>query len=262
MTASRRTRSIRHYPTRNGKYTPHNVTYASKRTVWWLADCCGYEWQEPVHSRDKRARWRCPQCRTILDSLAWNDPGLAAEWSPANPKTAWQVRPHGTTHFTPEWICATDPTHVWTAAPSSRSNGSECPECRQVGKSRVELEHHAAAQEAFGAARSGATLRHDAFTTRRSWTTDISVELDGRTLVMEYDGAYWHAAAPKVLVDEGKSEDLLAAGCLVVRLREDDLPPLNIDHPHYLEIKVYSKAPRPQQVMSEVHCWATTLVRR
>jgi hypothetical protein len=121
-----------------------------------------------------------------------------------------------------------------------------------VGKSRVELEHHAAAVEVFGAARSGAILRNAAFASRLSWTTDISVEIDGRTLVVEYDGAYWHAAPAKVLVDECKSQDLLAAGCLVVRLREDDLPPLVINHPMYRELRVYSAAPRPHAVMEEI----------
>uniref|UniRef100_UPI003C7474CB zinc-ribbon domain-containing protein n=1 Tax=Kocuria sp. CH-021 TaxID=3406735 RepID=UPI003C7474CB len=95
------------HPTKNGKHTPHNVVWDSKRTVWWRDPSCGHEWQDTVRARDKYERWRCPQCRTILGSLAWHDPGLAAEWSPANPKTAWQVRPHASTPFVPEWICAT-----------------------------------------------------------------------------------------------------------------------------------------------------------
>jgi hypothetical protein len=172
------------------------------------------------------------------------------------------VRPHAGTDFVPEWICATNPAHVWRAPLSNRSDGAECPECREVGKSRVELEHHAAAVEVFGAARSGAILRDEAFASRRSWTTDISVDIDGRTLVVEYDGAYWHAAPAKVLVDECKSEDLLAAGCVVVRLREDDLPPLAINHPMYRELRVYSAAPRPHAVMEEVRDWLAGLAAR
>lgn len=242
-------------PTRNGKFTPQNVLWNSKRTVWWLADCCGYEWEESVLARDKYERQRCAQCRTILGSLAWHDPGLAAEWSPANPVTAWQVRQHAKTAFLPEWICATNPAHVWQSALSGRSNGSECPECRKAGKSKVELAHHAAAEELFTGARSGAVLRDRAFTTRKSWSADISVEVDGRLLVVEYDGAHWHAAPAKILVDERKTADLLAAGLLVVRLREDDLPPLGVQHPRYHEVRVYSAAPRPQNAMEEIAVW-------
>lgn len=48
------------------------------------------------------------------------------------------------------------------------------------------------------------------------------------------------------MVDTAKNVDLLAAGYLVVRLREDDLPSLSIGHPHYREVRVYSAAPRPR----------------
>ncbi|BCW78905.1 zinc-ribbon domain-containing protein [Arthrobacter sp. NicSoilC5] len=243
------------HPTRNGKLTPRDVVWDSKRVVWWLADCCGHEWEESPRNRDKYDRLRCPRCRTILGSLAWQDPGLAAEWSPANPVIAWHVRPHAATPFVPEWICAIDPAHVWTSSLSVRSNGAECPECRKVGKSKVELAHHAAAEKLFPGARSGAVLREKAFTTRKSWSADISVKIDGRLLVVEYDGAYWHKEPAKVMTDERKTADLLAAGYLVVRLREDDLPPLGISHTGYLEVRVYSAAPQPQKAMEEISSW-------
>lgn len=249
------------HPTRNGKLTPENVVWDSKRLVWWRSECCAHEWQETVRARDKYQRLRCPACKSILGSLAWHDPGLAAEWSPANPTTAWHVRPHGTTPFVPEWICATDPSHVWEASVSSRSNGAECPECRESGKSAVELAHHAAAQEVFGEARSGIRVQDEAFTSRKSWTVDIAVETSGRTLVIEYDGAYWHSAPAKVLIDERKSRDLLAAGYAVVRLREDDLPELGIDHPLYREIRVLSHLPRPDAVMTTVRSWVLDEIR-
>lgn len=245
------------HPTLNGKRTPRDVVWDSKRMAWWLADCCGYKWEESPRNRDEYERLRCPQCKTILGSLAWQDPGLAAEWSPANPLRAWDVRPHTATLFDPEWICATDPGHVWRSPLSGRSNGAECPDCKVAGKSKVELAHLAAAKEVFKGVRSGATLRSKAFFTRQSWTADISAKVGGRNLVIEYDGAYWHAAPPKILIDERKSIDLLAAGHLVVRLREDDLPPLRIENPHYKEIRVYSSAPRPQAIMAEIRTWLT-----
>ncbi len=247
------------HPTLNGNLTPHNVVWDSKRRVWWRADCCGLEWQETVRDRDKYQRLRCTRCDTILGSLAWHDPGLAAEWSPTNPVTAWQVRPHAATPFMPEWICATNPAHLWRAPLSTRSNGAECPECREHGKSRVELDHYEAAKERFGAARSGVIVRDQAFTSRTSWTADISLDVDGHALVIEYDGAYWHAAPAKVLVDERKSSDLLTAGYAVVRLREDNLPPLAIDHPRYLEVRVYSVAPHPRRAMEEIWEWVRRL---
>ncbi|WP_406720115.1 zinc-ribbon domain-containing protein [Streptomyces anthocyanicus] len=75
---------------------------------------------------------------------------MAAEWSPANPLSAWQVRLTGQTSFTPDWICSTDSAHAWQAALSSRANGSGCPECREHGKSGIELDHWSAAERVFG----------------------------------------------------------------------------------------------------------------
>ena len=208
-----------------------------------------------MRDRDKYQRLRCPQCRTILGSLAWQDPGLAAEWSPNNPFSGWYVRPHSSTDFLPEWICSTNSSHVWQAPLSGRSNGAECPECREFGKSKVELDHHRAAMEVFGRARSGVILRDKHFQTRASWTTDISVKTGDHYLIIEYDGAYWHSSEGKILVDTRKSEDLLAAGDRVVRLREDNLPPLPLDHECYHEIRVYSVAPQPHKVMNEMKAW-------
>lgn len=48
---------------------------------------------------------------------------------------------------------------------------------------------------------------------------------------------------------------LLAAGYLVVWLREDELPPLGIGHPHYSEVRVYSAAPNPETAMERIADW-------
>jgi hypothetical protein len=250
------------HPTMNGRLTPANVLWNSARRVWWRANCCGLEWQDHVVNRDKYDRLRCPQCMTILGSLAWQDPGLAAEWSTRNPISAWHVRSHGATDFVPEWVCATNSEHVWQATTSARSNGAACPECRQTGKSKLELDHQAAAVGVFGSARSGVVVRSEKFQTRTSWTVDIAVDFSGRAVAIEYDGTYWHSAAAKVLVDEKKSKDLLAAGYAVVRLREEGLPSLPIANPWYREIRVYSQAPRPRAVMAEIADWLQGLTLR
>ncbi|BBX69242.1 hypothetical protein MPSYJ_27030 [Mycolicibacterium psychrotolerans] len=250
------------HPTLNGKLTPHNVLFDSKRDVWWRADCCGFEWQESVRDRNKYQRWRCPKCRTILDSLAWHDPGLAAEWSTSNPVSAWKVRPTASTSFVPEWICSVNPAHVWRASLASRSSGAECPECRRSGKSRVELAYLSAATQVFGEARSGVLLRDNAFSTRAVWSADIIVEVNGRAAAIEYDGSYWHSPTAKQLVDERKSLDLLAAGYVVVRLREDELPPLGIEDQCYREIRVFSTTPQPCPVMEEVYKWVNQFLSK
>lgn len=234
--------------------------WSRRAWLWWLADCCGHQWQEKVVDRGKYQRWRCPACRTFLDSLAWQNPTLAAEWGPANPIDAWHVRPHTSTTFLPSWVCGSDPSHMWQAPLSSRSSGAGCPQCRISGKSAVELAHFEAAQEQFGHVQSGVCLNDETFTGRTSWTVDIAVDLGDRLLIIEYDGAYWHISESDKEVDERKTRDLLAAGHLVARLREESLPPLAVDHPHYTEVTVYPTAPHPTSVMSQVCDWVRPLV--
>jgi len=246
------------HPTKNGKTILATVSPGSRKLVWWRNEDCGHEWQETPARREQGQRLRCPQCRTILDSLAYHFPDLAAQWSPANPLSAWQVRPTGQTQFTPAWICSTNPDHVWRAPLSSRANGSGCPECRQHGKSRIELDHWEAAERAFGRASSGQPVRHEAFARRASWLVDITVETAGQQkLAIEYDGAYWHA--DKADLDFEKSRDLLAAGYLVVRLREHPLPPLPIDDPKYAEFVVYPAMPTPDETIKQVRDWSSKL---
>jgi len=169
------------------------------------------------------------------------------------------VRPHGSTNFLPEWICSTNQNHVWNAELSGRSNGTECPECSETGKSKVELAHHQAAIQAFGNARSGIILRDKRFQTRTTWTVDIITTCGDHHLIIEYDGAYWHAAEAKQLVDTRKTEDLLAAGYTVVRLREDELPSLPVHHQRYNEIRVYSTAEQPKKVMEDIQSWLSSV---
>lgn len=243
------------HPSLNGKHTPSNVVWDSQRLIWWRSGCCGHDWQAAPRDRDKYKRLRCPECRSILGSLAWTDPGLAMEWSPDNPETPWHVRPNATLPYEPAWVCSRNADHQWIASLVSRGGGTECPDCREYGKSRVEMAHHAAAAAVFGNARSGATLKSKAFASRLSWTADISFEHNGRHVVVEYDGAYWHGTESKMLVDQRKTADLLAAGYRVVRLREDGLPPLPLKHDDLLQLNVHSTVPRPDAVMDRVREW-------
>lgn len=245
------------HPTLNGSLTAKDVVFDSKRIVWWLDPRCGHEWQESVRLRDSYQRYRCPVCRTILDSIGYQMPELAAEWSPSNPLNAWQVRPFGALSFIPEWVCSANSEHRWAATLPVRSNGGDCPECRESGKSRVELAHHAAAIARFGSAKSGGIIRSEAFSNRSSWTADICVELPGeQDLLIEYDGSYWHA--DKHATDTEKTIDLLAAGYRVVRLREAPLPPLRLEHPQYLEVVVQALAPAPERVMETIARWVSS----
>ncbi|MFC4555405.1 zinc-ribbon domain-containing protein [Georgenia faecalis] len=249
------------HPTKNGKLSVERTSPTSRRTVWWREESCGHEWQATPADREKGQRLRCPHCRTILDSLAYHFPLLATQWAPENPVSAWHVRPTAVLAFLPRWQCPQDSSHTWQSPVGSRTVGSGCPMCKEAGKSAIELEMLEAARSHFGNATSGRPLRDQAFTARSVWHPDITVELaSGQTLVIEYDGAYWHS--DKAEVDTAKSRDLLAAGYLVMRLREHPLPPLTISSERYGEAVVYANAPDPRGAVEDVARWVREATRK
>lgn len=244
------------HPTKNGSLVLNAISPDSKRLIWWREESCGHEWQARPADREKRQRLRCPECRTILDSLAYHFPEIAAEWSDSNPLTAWQVRPQATLGFEPEWQCSTEPNHKWRSSVIGRTTGTGyCPMCREHGKSWVELEHYKAAKHYFAFVLSGEPVSSEKFESRKSWYPDITVTLDsGRQLFIEYDGAYWHS--DKSETDVRKTRDLLATGGLVVRLRESPLPKLPLIDKSLLQIEVHASAMEPDRTLSLIYDWA------
>jgi Probable Zinc-ribbon domain len=240
------------HPTRNGNWLLAQVSPDSRRIAWWKDPVCGHEWQATPRERDKYQRLRCPECETVLDSLAFLYPELAAQWAPENSVSPWHVRPSASTWAVqPTWICPNNSGHRWSASPASRVTGSTCPDCQESGKSIVELAHMTEARRLFGNAASGHRIYSESFGRRGAWTVDILVELGvGRQLAIEYDGAYWHR--DKVALDVEKSRDLLLAGLTVVRLREAPLASLAVSDPKYYEITVFSDAPDPAGVIARV----------
>lgn len=68
------------------------------------------------------------------DDPAYQHPFWPRSGRPGTLVTAWHIRPHSKPRYDPERICTNDPTHTWSAPLTSRANGSDCPECRQVDR--------------------------------------------------------------------------------------------------------------------------------
>ena len=49
------------HPTRNGRLTPHDVTWGGSRRVWWRCHV-GHEWQQTINGRTSK-QGGCPLCR-------------------------------------------------------------------------------------------------------------------------------------------------------------------------------------------------------
>lgn len=119
---------------RNLPLTPMQISYGSKKLVWWKGSC-GHEWQTSVKARS--AGERCPICAGVrivpgINDLATRYPEIAAEWSERNRPLDPQMVSAGS-HKKAYWRCRKG--HEWLATIKSRTEGGNgCPYCshRQV----------------------------------------------------------------------------------------------------------------------------------
>lgn len=136
---------------RNQPLTPEDVTYGSRRKVWWRCDR-GHEWQAAVYARVGGAG--CPYCsgRRVApgqNDLASREPRLATEWHPEkNGPLAPQDVSCGS-HKAVWWLCSKG--HVWQAGIKSRVAGAGCPVCANrtpmAGENDLASTHPALAAE-------------------------------------------------------------------------------------------------------------------
>ena len=115
---------------RNDPATPRDVSYGSRKKVWWRCEK-GHSWQAAVYTRTGGGAG-CPVCAgkaslTGENDLAARCPGLARQWHPTlnGALTPEQVLPGS--HRLAWWIC--ERGHVWRAQVKSRVSGCGCPVC-------------------------------------------------------------------------------------------------------------------------------------
>ncbi|MFI7530369.1 zinc-ribbon domain-containing protein [Nocardia salmonicida] len=126
------------------------------------------------------------------------------------------------------WRCASDNNHRWRTSVRNRHVfGTGCPRCGKRGVSRRENELFTALRTTLPNLSSSAAVARARTTPgrrrARSWRVDMV--LDEPKVVIEYDGAYWHANSEDK--DRIKTADLAASGFFVVRVREHPLPAIS-----------------------------------
>lgn len=239
------------HPVRNGDLTPENTPGTYRKPLWWKSvQCCGHEWQEPIRERELgrrpqagRGHYYCPKCESVFGSLAWLDPELAAEWHEDNKLTPWHVKPFSG-GVVAKWRCAANPEHVWDAAVIDRSAGRLCPHCSTAGTSQIEKAFRSAAQ----------AIDPDADADRIDrWKVDVLVP--SVRLVIEYDGEYWHR--DKQDLDLRKTRDLIRAGYKVARIRENDLPNLDIEGSRVRQVSFRPSFGRIDETVQDLIRWAS-----
>lgn len=237
------------------RFSAEELTAKSNRRVRWKCPL-DHEWDAVVS--DRTAGTGCPTCCGKKVLAGFNDLRLL------QPELANQLvdREIATTH-TPnsnkkvEWRCAAG--HTWSATISDRVRGSGCRICSVSNTSRVEQTLAGTMRTHFSGVQitCGKRLRVR-YGSKTYMVPDIVIA--GRVIV-EYDGSYWHKNT--VEADTEKTEALLAAGYLVVRVREccrgQILGNLPIAHPNLLQIgsEYAADSSHIQKIVPDIIAWIT-----
>lgn len=111
----------------NGNLTPYEVSYGSKRKVWWRCSN-NHEWEASVKSRYGGSG--CPYCAgkkvCLGNSLFFNNEHLSSEWD----YDKNYLGPKDVTSFSAKkvwWKCEVG--HSYEATVANRSSGWNCPYC-------------------------------------------------------------------------------------------------------------------------------------
>ncbi|WIE80974.1 zinc-ribbon domain-containing protein [Curtobacterium sp. MCSS17_016] len=208
----------------------------SRQQIRWVG-ACGHSWNTAPYNR-KQGKG-CPYCagRYLLpgvNDLTTVRPDLAAEWHPDNPSRPADVQPGSDT--TVLWLC--DRGHTWPAQVKNRNAGYGCPRCTTNGTSGAE-QAVLAAVRAWLPDAAGTVRLPNTTMGRGQAEADIVGTYRGATIVIEYDGEYWHRDREDL--DRRKTEQILSTGAHLIRVREHTtthrLPDVSINHPRLTQLQ-------------------------
>ncbi len=115
------------HPSKNGRLTPADVSYGSKKKVWWrCSQHPEHEWEMPVYRRTGKFTPYCPVCV----SFGFQHPERARFFDTTkNECTVYDFRPHSNKKYW--WQCPKAASHSWQARPGKilRPESDPCPYC-------------------------------------------------------------------------------------------------------------------------------------
>ena len=235
--ASNRSELAREWDFDKNELSPYDVAAHSNRAAWWKCEV-GHTWKATVNNRSNGHG--CPFCsgKRVSDTnnLAANKPELAREWDfDKNEMTPFDVT--FSSNRKAYWKCAVG--HTWKATVNSRSNGHGCPKCAQrTSKIEKRFIKEFTEQTDFTVTAHGMRLGQIKYESGRSGVeVDIILCRNNHYLLLEYDGNYWHR--DRVESDMEKSRLLLSLGdnILHARIRENDLPDLDLAHDRFAQFR-------------------------
>lgn len=123
------------HPTKNEDLTPSEVSFGSKRIVWWQCkNNPEHDWQATIKART-RQKTTCPSCgggkrATKFRNALVAKPEVASEW---HPTLNGDLKPQDVTPGSAKrvfWLCPVADDHVWERPVCARILvGEKCPFC-------------------------------------------------------------------------------------------------------------------------------------
>lgn len=170
------------------------------------------------------------------DSLLERYPDIAAEWHKEyNREIA--LSPDITSYLSNvivTWECPNG--HIWKARVSKRVNKGYA-QCRSCESNVSEIEELLRIAVASNPNFEEVSENEAKFTLNGFETlVDIRGVNRGRNFVVEYDGSRWHKGAKRTARDINKTLFLINEGYDVIRIRENNLPHLNLENDRFRQI--------------------------
>lgn len=215
---------------------PSDFGWGSEKKVWWICRN-NHEWESPI--RNRVIGKNCPYCtnRVILpgfNDLATLNPKLAKEWHPSK-NTALPTEYGAGSAFKAWWICTKE--HAWQSTIVNRHLlGRGCPKCCKRGTSQSETAFRKELAKYFSKINEDHTTRINLEGKDRQLQVDIVGEYKGVKVVVEYDGSYYHISPTRIAHDIANTKLLLDNGYIVVRIRESNLPFVDLKNKHLFQI--------------------------
>lgn len=231
-------------PEDNGGKGPEGFTMGYTKMLVWTCPEHGHKYTA-VPGLRKKGKWGCPYCANREVLPGFNDlesqfPEVAASFhsdAEGLGRTPRSVPFGTTTKF--NWECKEH--GVWTAQVNSRTlYKTGCPVCgKYVSLVELRLRRLLEASNHFSTVLDSASPR-----VKLPWRANNYMKVDivagfmpeGRSIAIEYDGLRFHSDAPQVEKDIAKTRALLEAGFYVVRVRENGLPHLELEHERLLQL--------------------------
>lgn len=147
----------------------------------------------------------------------------------------------------------------WESRINNVTAGTGCPHCSPSHTSRIEQALAARCANVLDGMVNGGRiqLRWSEAQTRAS--IDIAGTYRDRQVAIEYDGENYHRVAQAFTLDKSKTLALLDAGYLVIRIREDDLAHLPIEHPDLLQLDYRYKNGTDEQLPGYLNATITAI---